>query len=128
VSDTTVTWKDEPEEHDFPAAASYLALLAAPADVDALVKALQATKAATFKAKDVLRSSRLPLLAKDNEHVKSDLDKIEKGHRLSPVLLVRGDLRSDLPLQIADGYHRVCAAYLTDENTDVLCRIVSIRP
>jgi hypothetical protein len=27
-------------------------------------------------------------------------------------------------MQIADGYHRVCASYLTDENTDIPVRIV----
>ena len=28
---TTASWKTEPEEHDYPAAASYLSLLAPPA-------------------------------------------------------------------------------------------------
>ena len=28
------------------------------------------------------------------------------------------------PLQIADGYHRVCASYHTDENTDIPVKIV----
>jgi hypothetical protein len=28
-------------------------------------------------------------------------------------------------LEIADGYHRVCASYVTDENTDIPCRLVS---
>jgi hypothetical protein len=32
---------------------------------------------------------------------------------------VRGDLVSGCVLQIADGYHRVCASYHTDENTDI---------
>jgi hypothetical protein len=39
--------------------------------------------------------------------------------------LVRGDFRTATPLQIADGYHRVCASYLTDENTPIPCRLVS---
>jgi len=42
------------------------------------------------------------------------------------VLLVRGDLALGLALQIADGYHRVCASYHTDENTDIPCRIVGL--
>ena len=49
--------------------------------------------------------------------VKADLAKIEAGKKLSPILLVRGDFHAAAPLQIADGYHRVCASYLTDENT-----------
>jgi hypothetical protein len=42
------------------------------------------------------------------------------------VLLVRGDLALGQALQIADGYHRVCASYHIDENTDIPCRIVSL--
>ncbi len=58
-------------------------------------------------------------------HVASDLAKIGKDKPLSPVLLVGGDLTTGRPLQIADGYHRVCASYHTDENTDVPCRLVA---
>jgi hypothetical protein len=39
--------------------------------------------------------------------------------------LVRGSAVSGYPLQIADGYHRVCASYLTDENTDIPCHLAS---
>jgi hypothetical protein len=45
------------------------------------------------------------------------------GKQLSPVLLVRGTLGA-YPLVIADGYHRVCAAYHTDENAEVPCKLV----
>lgn len=61
-----------------------------------------------------------------NPHVASDLSKIKKGQSLSPVLLVRGDLALGRVLQIADGYHRVCASYHIDENTDIPCRIVGL--
>jgi hypothetical protein len=57
--------------------------------------------------------------------VATDLKKIRKGRELSPVLLVRGDLVADRPLQIADGYHRVCASYHVDENTDIPCRLAT---
>ena len=71
------------------------------------------------KAKDILRASGLALLDSTNPHVASDLKKIEKDRALSPVLLVRGDLTTGRQLQIADGYHRVCASYHIDENTDI---------
>ena len=46
---------------------------------------------------------------------------------MSPILLVRGDFTTGVPLQIADGYHRVCASYHTDENTDIpVVRIVPV--
>jgi hypothetical protein len=119
-----VSWKSAPDEHDYPAAASYLSLLAADIDLNDLIRRLKAADISYFKAKDMLRASRLALLPVDNPHVASDLRKITKGESLSPVLLVRGDLALGLALQIADGYHRVCASYYTDENTGIPCRMV----
>ncbi|TVS84355.1 hypothetical protein [Mycobacterium helveticum] len=45
----------------------------------------------------------------------ADPAKIKKGRPLSPILLVRGDPATSVALQIADGYHRGCAGYHTDE-------------
>ncbi|HEY1972143.1 MAG TPA: hypothetical protein VGH89_29600, partial [Pseudonocardia sp.] len=84
---STVIWKSEPDDHDYPAAASYLTLLAPPAQVDGVVERMKAAPISYFKAKDVLRASRLTLLPTDNPHVASDLQKISKGKQLSPVLL-----------------------------------------
>ncbi|HEY3604528.1 MAG TPA: hypothetical protein VGL04_07630 [Sporichthyaceae bacterium] len=118
-----VTWKDEPEEHDFPAAAAYLSLLL-PADaVNAAVDSLRAAQCTTRKAKDVLRASGLTLLPKDNPHVVADLAKVKEDKALSPILLIQGDALTGRPLLIADGYHRVCASYWLDENTDIPCRL-----
>lgn len=121
---TKVTWKHEPDDHDYPAAADYLELVAPPERVDHMVASLKAAVIVTKKAKDLLRAARLPLLADDNAHVVSDLAKIHKGDPLSPVLLVRGDLATGVPAQVADGYHRICASYHVDENTEIPCRIV----
>jgi hypothetical protein len=118
-----VVWKNDPEDHDFPAAASYLALLAGPVEVAVLIDVLRAVPCREWKAKDILRACGLPLLPVDNPHVAADLHKIAAGRHLSPVLLVRGELASGRPAQIADGYHRVCASYHTDENTDIPCRL-----
>jgi hypothetical protein len=122
----TVAWKDEPEEHDFPAAEAYLALIAAPPVVTRIVAELRGATVTHQKAKDILRASGLALLGADNPHVATDLKKIRKGRALSPVLLVRGDIRMDRRLQIADGYHRVCASFHVDENTDIPCLIVPL--
>jgi hypothetical protein len=121
-----VMWKTDPEEHDYPAAAAYLALLAPPSVVDALIVLMKVGPIHRGKAKDILRASGLRLLPVDNPHVGADLHKITNGKKLSPVLLVRGDLDAGRPLQVADGYHRVCASYHTDENTDIPYRLATL--
>jgi len=118
-----VRWLDEPEEHDFPAAHDYLSLLTSPDEADRLVARLAAAATVHRKAKDILRAAQLPLLPADNPHVANDRDKVHHGEALSPILLVRGDLAAGARLEIADGYHRVCASYYLDENTDIPCRI-----
>ncbi|HEV3225734.1 MAG TPA: hypothetical protein VGZ52_02830 [Acidimicrobiales bacterium] len=119
-------WKREPDEHDYPAAVEYLTLVMTPKVARATVKALQKATVETRKAKDLLRAGRLPLLASDNVHVAADLAKVSKGVKLSPVLVLRGDLWRGWPLIVADGYHRICASYYVDEDEDVPCRIVDV--
>jgi hypothetical protein len=120
-----VKWLDEPEVHDYDAAAAYLSMLAENDAVDKTVAALKSAKPVIQKAKDILRAAGLQLLPETNAHVRSDLGKISDGKKLSPILLVRGSAAGGYPLQIADGYHRVCASYLTDENTNIPCHLVS---
>src|SRR6202023_1091296 len=117
------TWKKEPDDHDYPAAEDYLSLLMPPAQAKRVVRRLGTAPLVTRKAKDLLRTSRLPPLLPENFHVARDLQKVKDGKRLSPVLLVRGKLKSDVPLTIADGYHRICASYHLDEDADIPCRI-----
>jgi hypothetical protein len=117
-------WKNEPDDHDYPAAADYLSLLMpakAAADISDRLRAAPLTHR---KAKDLLRASQLPILGADNVHVAGDLHKVAKGTALSPVLLVRGDLTTSIPLTVADGYHRICASHHLDEDADIPCRIV----
>jgi hypothetical protein len=117
-------WKDEPDDHDYPAAVDYLSLVMPEAVAEATATALRAAPLVHRKAKDLLRASGLALLAPDNVHVAKDLDKVKRGQRLSPVLLVRGDDRAARPLLIADGYHRICASYHLDEDAEIPCRMV----
>jgi hypothetical protein len=120
-----VKWLDEPEAHDYDAAATYLSMLAEKDAVDKTVAALKSAVPVYQEAKDILRAAGLALLPGNNAHVKGDLAKINDGKKLSPILLVRGNAVGGYALQIADGYHRVCASYLTDENTDIPCRLAS---
>jgi hypothetical protein len=117
-------WKDEPDDHDYPAAEAYLSLLMPPAKAKQVVGRLRTAPIARRKAKDLLRSSRLAVLPPENFHVAGDLKKVKDGKKLSPVLVVRGQLTSHVPLTVADGYHRICASYHLDEDADIPCRIV----
>ena len=119
-------WQLEPDEHDFPAARTYLSLICDPAMAAKIVKLLQRASTSSYEAKDLLRASRLPLLEDTNKHVTSDLQKVASGQKLSPILLVRGKFDKNRDLVIADGYHRVCASYWLDENSVIPCRIVDM--
>lgn len=121
-------WKDEPEEHDFPAALDYLTLLFEEPSARRLVKKFRNSPTIRKKAKDLIRASGLSLLARDNPHVSSDLKKIKKAAALSPVLLVRGNGLTGAPLIVADGFHRICASWYSDENLPIACRLVSCQP
>ena len=118
-------WGIEPEEQDYPAAQSYLALLADPDEIARIVEELRSAPLELIKAKDVIRAAGLPLLDRSNFHVKRDLKKIVDKKVLTPLLLVRGDGANHLSLTIADGYHRACAVYWNSEDDFIHARIAS---
>jgi hypothetical protein len=117
-------WKSSPDDHDYPAAHDYLSLCFSEAHSAKLVEALKAAPITHRKAKDLLRASALEPLPDTNVHVAKDLQKVHAGQQLSPVLVVRGDALRDAPLVIADGYHRICASHVLDEDADIPCRLV----
>ena len=116
-----IRWLPDVEDHDFPAAESYLLLLYPPQRVSEIVAALRQAPIARFKAKDIFRASGLSLLGISNSHVEKDRRKIEKGAALSPLLLVRDPAHGSVV--IADGYHRLCAVYGFCEDCWIPCRI-----
>jgi hypothetical protein len=116
-----IRWRDEPEEHDYPAALSYLCLVYVEDEAASLVKRLRHAKMSAFKSKDIFRASGLSLLGVSNLHVEKDRNKIKKGKKLSPLLLVRD--RANGKVVVADGYHRLCAVYSFDEDALIPCKI-----
>jgi hypothetical protein len=126
VSKSKLKWSEKDEDSDFDAAFKYLSLLCSDRKAHALVKSLRGSKPLEHAAKDILRAAQLPLLPSDESHVSEDLKRIQKGKALAPVLLVRGDLASGLPLVVADGYHRICAVCYFDESAPVRCRIADL--
>ena len=123
----TATWRDEPAEHDYPAAANYLSLIATDDVVNDLIARMRKAPVQHFRVNDILRASDLPLLAMSDERVKGDLAKVVAGKQLSPVLVVRGDISTGRKLTIADGYHRICASYHLSEATYIPVKIVDIK-
>ena len=119
---TDIQWLKEVEEHDYPAAESYLLLLFEPKQVKTFVSRLKAAEITQFKAKDIFRASGLSLLGVSNSHVEKDRKKITKGKELSPLLLVRDP--DNGKIIIADGYHRLCAIYSFEEDAWIHCKIV----
>lgn len=119
---TEIKWLAAPEEHDYPAAESYLSLIYDAKKAASLSQQLKLASMASFKAKDIFRASALPLLGVSNSHVQKNRTKILAGHALSPLLLVR-DLANGRVV-IADGYHRMCSAYEFDEDSVIPCKIV----
>ena len=123
MSKEQMVWREELEADDYSNALNYLSLIFPASKCDELLSKLRVESNIDRAAKDLLRASNLPLLSTDDPHVEEDLKKIHKGKPLTPVLLVRGDMAKGVPLIIADGYHRVCAACHFDESAPIPCRM-----
>jgi hypothetical protein len=117
-----IEWLPKPEDHDYPAAQSYLSLHYEEKAASSVAERLKDAPLVTFKAKDIFRASGLSLLGVSNSHVDKDRKKIRDGIKLSPLLLVRETGHGKVI--IADGYHRLCAVYSLDEDAVIPCKIV----
>lgn len=126
MSNPKLVWNRQLKEKDLEAASIYLSLLCRSTEVRRIIKDFRRATARPFAAKDILRASRLELLPKKESRVSGDLKRICKGKPLAPVFLVSGDTTRDVPLTIADGYHRVCAVCYFDENEPVPCLLVHL--
>jgi hypothetical protein len=125
VSKHALQWSKQPVGEDYLAALGYLCLIIAAPQAKRLVSRMRNARPFNRAAKDLLRASTLPLLSPEDSAVARDMKKIQKGKPLSPVLLVRGDAYEGAALIVADGYHRICAAYHQDEDAEVACLMAS---
>jgi len=119
---TKVKWVSEPDEKDYPAAASYLSLFINKKTVKKVLARLKKAPITQFAAKDISRASCLPLLGVINSQVELDCKKISEGKPLSPILLMRDERNGKVV--IADGYHRLCAVYSYNEDESIPCKII----
>lgn len=117
-----IDWLFDVEAHDYPAAESYLSLLYRTDQVGKMMARFKRAPITQFKAKDIVRASRLSLLGVSNSHVEKDRGKIRKKQSLAPLLLV-GDQQNG-QVVIADGYHRLCAVDELDEAASIPCKII----
>ena len=122
MKQTKIKWLGKPQKHDYPAAQTYLSLIFDSRTAKNLVDKLKRAKMSKFAAKDIFRASGLSPLGVNNSHVEKDRTKIIHNETLSPLLLCSD--RNCGKLIIADGYHRLCAAYTFDEDAMVPCKLV----
>jgi hypothetical protein len=119
---TDIQWLDEPAAKDYDAAQKFLELLYEPKKARSLVKKLKRAEMSAYAAKDILRASGTVLSDIQAFDWTKQQGEIRSGEPLSPILLVRGEDGSRLI--VADGFHRMCAVFSTDEHVIVPCKIV----
>lgn len=116
-----IDWLPEPVDHDYEAAGQYLQLLFGPKKAKSIVGKLRRAPMAEFAAKDLLRASSTSILYIEAFDWSRHQKKLRQGDALAPILLVRQE--NGGALIIADGFHRLCALFSTDEEIRVPCKI-----
>jgi len=110
-------WKERPEKHDYPAAQDYLTLVLEEGTARKIVGG--AAKGADFAPKGQGSVARQPpwrYCRADNPHVAGRSQRRSReANRSRRFFWLRGDAKMDVPLQVADGYHRICASWYRDE-------------
>lgn len=117
-----IRWLDDVVDDDYTAAGSYLSILYNAERVVKVIARLRDAAVMEFKAVDLFRATRLPPLDASEPNVKKERKKILKGESLSPLLLVRDEQNGKV--EIADGYHRLCALNDYDPEAGIRCKIV----
>jgi predicted Ser/Thr protein kinase len=117
-----IRWLEDVVDDDYTAAGSYLSILYNAEQVVKVIARLREAAVVEFKAVDLLRASRLPTLDASEPNVKKERKKILKGESLSPLLLVRDEQNGKV--EIADGYHRLCALNDYNREAAIRCKIV----
>ena len=122
-----VMWSHECDPEDFGHALDFLSLCMNPDDALAYVNDLQDDaskgKIEHYKVVDIFRAAKCkPADPEDDSEAKRRIDVMNKGGKQSPVMLVRGEKsKTGLHPIIADGYHRLSAAYAIDTEMLIPC-------
>jgi hypothetical protein len=122
AASASIHWLPDPEDKDYDAAESFLSLLLGPEVLADVVQRLCMSPVGHWAAKDILRAAGLaPVKPKQSNEVAEKLKEIKNSMPISPILAIGGLLEN---LVIADGYHRVSAAYRVDEDSLVPGRLL----
>jgi hypothetical protein len=117
----SITWQDDANPDDYEAAGHYLALVDNQKNIDKTLADLKAGTIVEYKATDLLRAAQLIVPKADDRPTREQIKKIKHGEPVSPVLLVRVPaLRKVI---VADGFHRICAAYRIDPDVVLHCKL-----
>jgi len=116
-----VKWLKKPKKKDYPAAQAYLALLFGARAAGRLTRRLRRAKVHKIAARDILRASHTPMAEVRAFDWDEQNKEIKHGKRFSPILLVCG-AHGDA-LIVADGFHRLCAAFAHDQDATVLFKL-----
>ena len=118
---SSITWQDDANPADYEAAGHYLALVDNQKNIDKTLADLKAGTIVEYKATDLLRAAQLIVPKADDRPTREQIKKIKHGEPVSPVLLVRVPaLRKVI---VADGFHRICAAYRIDPDVVLHCKL-----
>ena len=117
----SITWLDDANPSDYEAAAHYLALVDAQKNIDKTMTDLKAGAIVEYKATDLLRAAQLTVPKADDRPTREQIKKIGRGEPVSPVLIVR--VPALKKVIVADGFHRICAAYRIDPDVMLHCKL-----
>ena len=117
----SITWQDDANPDDYEAAGHYLALVDTQKNIDKTLADLKAGTIVEYKATDLLRAAQLIVPKADDRPTREQIKKIKHGEPVSPVLLVR--VPALKKVIVADGFHRICAAYRIDPDVMLHCKL-----
>jgi len=117
----SITWQDDAPPSDYEAAGHYLSLVDVQKNIDKALADLKAGAIVEYKATDLLRAAQLAVPKADDRPTREQIKKIKRGEPVSPVLLVR--VPALKKVIIADGFHRICAAYRIDPDVVLHCKL-----
>ena len=118
-----VRWAKDVTEDNYVAAQRYLSLVVDDSSVVSLIRALRKAKIEHQVARDLMRAADYHPTAPNDKKQRKE---IRDGRKLTPFLAVRDIVQRRLI--IADGYHRLGAICEFDDEADVPCKIVDLRP